>query len=106
MDSTGTYLLLISFVAIVIVSVVWSFSRGRTLLNRWAHDNGFEILHSEVRTLCAGPFTWTSSRGQIVYFVQVRDPEGRERSGWVRCGSFWRGIGSDKTEVRWKDEAR
>jgi len=103
MDSTGAYLILIGFAAIVVVMVVWSFSRGRALLNRWAQDNGFQILHSEMRTLCAGPFTWTSSRNQMVYFVRVRDQEGRERSGWVRCGSFWLGIWSDKTEVRWKD---
>src|ERR1035437_10100484 len=103
MDSTHTYLLLICVAIIMVVTVVWSFSRGRTILNRWAQDNGFQILHSEIRTLCAGPFTWTSSRNQIVYFVRVLDKEGREHSGWVRCGSFWRGISSDKTEVRWKD---
>jgi hypothetical protein len=87
----------------MVVYVTWSFSRGRTLLNRWAHDNGFQILQSEIRTLCAGPFTWTSSRNQIVYFVRVRDKEGGEHSGWVRCGNFWSGIFSDKTEVKWKD---
>jgi len=103
MDSTQTYLLLICIAIVMVVAVVWSFSRGRTLLNRWAQENGFQILHSEIRTLCAGPFTWTSSRNQIVYFVRVLDKEGREHSGWVRCGSFWRGISSDKTEVRWKD---
>jgi hypothetical protein len=103
MDSTATYLLPIAFAAVVIVLFVWSFSRGRALLNHWAQENGFEILHSEFRMAGAGPFTWT--RNQIVYFVRVRDREGRERSGWVRCGSFWRGIFSDKTEVRWKDES-
>ena len=97
--------MLIGFAVVVVVMTVWSFSRGRTLLNRWAEVHGFEILHSECRTLCAGPFTWTSSRNQMVYFVRVRDHEGRERSGWVRCGSFWSGIASEKTEVRWKDES-
>jgi hypothetical protein len=105
MDSIGIYLIPICFAAVIVVWVVWSFSRGRTLLKRWAHENGFQIVHSEFRTLFAGPFTWTSSRNQIVYFVRVRDQVGRERSGWVRCGSFWSGIVSDETEVRWKDES-
>jgi len=34
------------------------------------------------------------------------DRQGCERSGWVRCGSYWGGaLFSDKTEVRWKTDA-
>jgi hypothetical protein len=105
MNAVETYLLLIGFAIIATTLVIFSFSRGRSLLNRWAQENNFQILDFEMRTLSAGPFTWTSSRNQIVYFVHVRDREGKERSGWVRCGSFWGGILSDKTEVRWKDES-
>lgn len=81
--------------------------RGRRLLKRWAEENGFQILHSERRRLCAGPFTWTRTINQIVYLVQVRDREGRERSGWVQCGSHWDGwgISDNQFEVRWKDES-
>jgi len=89
---------------IVVVNIVWSFLRGRTLVERWAKNNGFQILQSEIRPWCAGPFTWRSSRGQIVYFVRVLDTEGKERSGWVQCGSFWCGVSSDKTEVRWRNQ--
>ena len=105
MSTAGNYLLLFCFAALVVWYVVWAFSRGRFLLNRWAVDNGFQILHSEIRTLLAGPFTLTTARNQLVYFVRVRDRTGKERSGWVRCGSFPFGISSDKTEVRWKDES-
>ena len=103
MGTAGIYLILIFFAGVVVIYQLWAFSRGRTLLNRWAEENNLQILHSELRTLCAGPFTWKSSRSQLVYFVRVRDRAGGERSGWVRCGSFWHGISSDKTEVRWKD---
>jgi hypothetical protein len=101
----GNYLILFCFAALIVWWGVWAFSRGRSLLNRWATDNGFQILHSEMRTLLVGPFTLTSSRNQIVFFVRVRDRTGQERSGWVRCGSFWFGISSDKSEVEWKDES-
>jgi hypothetical protein len=104
-NSTFTYFLLIAAGVALAGYVVWHFSRANSLLHRWADENGFQILQSETRTIFAGPFTWTSSRNQIVYFVRVRDREGRERSGWLRCGSFWSGIFSDKTEIRWKDES-
>jgi hypothetical protein len=105
MSTIGTYLMLFCLAGLLAVYVVWAFSRGRSLLSRWAEDNSFQILHSEIRTLLGGPFTLTSSRNQIVYSVRVRDRAGNEKSGWVRCGSFWFGISSDKTEVRWKDES-
>jgi hypothetical protein len=52
-----------------------------------------------------GPFSWwATSRGQVVYFVQVIDREGIQRSGWVRCGGFLGGVvGSRRAEVRWDD---
>jgi hypothetical protein len=103
MDLLGFYLVLIGVAAVIVRQWVLFFSRGRSLLNRWAQEKGFQILHSELRLADMGPFRWFTSKQQLVYFVQVRDREGSERSGWVRCGSFWRGLESDKTEVRWKD---
>jgi hypothetical protein len=79
----------------------WNISRSRTLLRGWAAQNGFEILHSEFRFFRRGPFFWTTSKGQTVYYVRVRDAEGQTRSGWVRCGSWWLGLCSNKTEARW-----
>jgi len=79
------------------------FSGPPFLLQRWANDRAFRILHSEYRYFCRGPFTWRfSHRGVSVYYVRVRDFEGRERRGWVRCSSSW---GADKTEVHWNENA-
>ena len=90
--------------AVMIGALAWTFSRSRSILEQWAEANGFEIIHSEFRNFFRGPFFWTSSKGQTVYYVTVRDREGRERSGWVRCGGFWAGLFSDQAEVRWEDE--
>jgi|SRR5947207_14862587 len=103
MNSIGFYLGSIGVAAFMVWHLVWCLSRGRFLLKQWAHENGYQVLRSQVRLLDAGPFRWSSSKRQFSYFVQVRDRAGSERSGWVRCGSFWRGLKSDKTEVRWKD---
>jgi len=93
-------------IALVAASFVWFFVRSKTLLQKWAAENGFQITHYERKWLFfTGPFKWwTTSRNQTVYFVRVRDRDGYERSGWVRCGSFFGGVlFSDKTEVRWDE---
>ena len=97
------------FVIVIVVVVgigalAWHFFRSRSLLQQWAAENGYEILHSEYRTVFRGPFFWTTSKGQTVYYVKIRDRDGNERTGWVRCGGWWLGLMSDKTEVRWENE--
>jgi hypothetical protein len=84
--------------------VSWCVFRSREVLERWAKANDFEILQSEYRNLFLGPFAFSTASGQSVYYVRVRDQTGRERGAWVRCGSFWAGVFSDKAEVRWEDE--
>lgn len=89
---------------LVAVAVWWHFSRSRSLLQKWADENGYRLLAKEYRTFRRGPFFWTSSKGQTVYRVSVEDKAGQVRSGWVRCGGWWLGLLTDHTEVRW-DEA-
>ena len=89
----------------MLVSVFWGyFALSRSVLNRWVNANDYELLHSEVRHFRRGPFFFTSSNGQTVYHVKLRTREGVERTGFVRCGSFWLGVVSDVAEARWDDE--
>jgi hypothetical protein len=81
---------------------IWTRGRVENMLNRWASDEGYEVLESESCWFLRGPFFWTTSRGQRVYRVVVRTREGRVRQGWVRCGSFGWGILKDKVEARWE----
>src|SRR5581483_1656083 len=85
--------------------LAWHVSRSRSVLQDWARDHAFEIIDREERIFMKGPFFWTSSRGQVVFYVTVRDSEGHFRKGWVRCGSFFSGLFSDRAEVRWDDYA-
>ena len=96
-------LAILAVVAFAACLITWHFSRSRSVLEQWAHDHGFRILHSEYRNFSKGPFFWTSSKGQTVYYVTVRDGSGNVRSGWVRCGGWLLGLMSDKAEVRWDD---
>jgi hypothetical protein len=103
---TGFYIVLavVVFGPFITYYIFWYFRRSRLVLQQWAAANGFEITHFEFRSLRTGPFFWTGSGKEAVYYVRVRGKDGRERSGWVRCGTFWVGLFSDRAEVRWEDE--
>jgi hypothetical protein len=100
-DTIGV--LAIFFIVGIVAAVLYlQITRSQKLLKRWAADNGVELLHVEHRMFRKGPFIW-SSRSQSVYRVEVRDQQGVVRKGWVRCGSWWGGVLSDKVEARWDE---
>jgi hypothetical protein len=101
-DLTDVFLIPL-VLAIVGAGYYWQSSRSRSLLEGWATRNGYQIMQLERRYLCSGPFFWTTSKGQTVYYVTVRDDQGQVRSGFVRCGGWWLGLWSAKTDVRWDD---
>jgi hypothetical protein len=103
MDSFAPILGLIAVLAFVGFMLWWRFSRSDHLLKDWADKNSYRIVRSEYRYVWKGPFFWTSSRGQTVYYVTVEDVQGNQRHGWVRCGSWLFGLLSDNVEVRWQD---
>ena len=103
----GRYLLLVLpvFGILALILARESFSRAKRSIQVWAEENGLEVLQADRRSMRTGPFQWwTTSRGQIIYLVRVRDRDGRERSAWVRCGSYLGGVTfSEKIEVRWDE---
>ena len=89
--------------ASVATFVIWfSVTRRSTILKDWADKNGYQILHKEFRVFRVGPF-WGQSGQAVVYYVTVRDEQGQQRSGWVRCGGRFLGLLSDNADVIWKD---
>lgn len=103
MESGGQILVAALVIILVVVSLFWNISRSRSILDDWAESEGVEILGREYRNVFRGPFFWTTAKGQTVYHVRVRYPDGRERTGWVRCGGWFLGLMSDHAEVRWDD---
>ena len=81
----------------------WWFRSSYTLLDNWAAQNGHTILAKELRMIRRGPFFWTSSNGQRVFYVTVRTSGGDTRRGWVRLGGFFFGLLSEHVDVRWED---
>jgi hypothetical protein len=103
MDGIFPLLVMLGIVVIAVLTTNWHFSRSRSVLEQWADQSGYEILHSEYRNFVKGPYFWTTSKGQTVYYVSVRDCHGNVRTGWVRCGGWFLGLMSDQAEVRWED---
>ena len=65
-DSFGLFFLIVVLV-LVVLALAWHYSRSASLLQKWADENGYQILHKEYRYLRRGPFFWTTSRDQAVY---------------------------------------
>ena len=89
-------------VVVIVLAVVWRRGRSDALLHQWAAQNRYRIIRQEYRFF-KGPYFWSSTKGQTVYYVVLEDSDGKTRSGWVRCGSWWFGLLSDNVEVRWDD---
>ena len=90
-----------AFLAVAVLSLRWFYSRSAQILDHWATDNRFVIVSRERRVFRRGPYAWTTGKGQDVYRITVEDMDGRTRSGYVRCGSLWSGLLSDKVVVTW-----
>jgi hypothetical protein len=103
MDGGFPILMVFGIAIFVVLTMTWHFSRSRSVLEQWADQFGYEILHSEYRNFARGPFFWTTSKGQSVYYVRVRDSDGNVRTGWVRCGGWILGLMTDQAEVRWEE---
>ncbi|MDB6027510.1 MAG: hypothetical protein JWM68_3733 [Verrucomicrobiales bacterium] len=86
----------------------WFFqAKAKSIIQKWAAEQGYVILEFESPFHTGGFSFWTTSRGQVVYSVTVRDGAGCERKAWVRCGSFVGGVlSSDQIEVKWQDQPK
>ena len=104
MREPGVFLVFILILLFAALAHWYNLTRSRAMMRRWASENGYEILESQYRVFRRGPFFWSSSKAQTVFYVKTRDRLGYMRSGWVRCGSWWWGLWSNQVEVRWDNQ--
>jgi hypothetical protein len=102
MASSAQLLMLVVILLLAATGLVWHSRRSRTLLERWAERNGYRIIDADYRNFFRGPFFWTTAKGQTVYRVTM-EVKGVVQTGWVRCGTLWLGLFSDRAEVRWDE---
>ena len=103
MDATQLFAILAVLIA-MIFGMSWHFARSAAILQKWADENGYEILEKSYRHFFKGPFFFRTTNNQVVYRVTVRDKAGNVgRTGWVACGSWWWGLWSNQAKVRWDE---
>jgi hypothetical protein len=101
-----TFFLLLILVCLVAGYAVWEWSKTQSsaMLHTWADENGFTIVSQKFCHFWRGPFFFTTSKGQVVYRITLRDKAGSEWTGWARCGGWFWGLMSNQVTVR-LDEA-
>lgn len=87
----------------------WWYARSRSLLGAWAQANGYKILEATRNSLWQRPpmeMRLTTSRQQSLFRIKVLDLSTQHiRNGWLRLGSYWRGMSDHSAvDVRWDDE--
>ncbi len=102
MNVTNLILFALALVAIPL-AFYWYVWRSDAILQKWADENGYQIVDKTYRLFFKGPFFFQTSKHQTVYRVTVLDKTGRTLSGWVACGSYWWGLCSDQVQVRWDE---
>lgn len=104
MDEPLTILGILAVIGLITwFNIAW-FAKAKQLIRQWASDNHYNVVSIEYRLFRKGPFTWNSSKGQLVYFVSLSTTDG-PRKAFIRCGSFWAGMLSDNVEVVWEEAA-
>jgi len=76
----------------------------RAMVDRWAVATGFTILRYERRIL--SPWMMSKSSLQRIFYVRVREPDGRIRRAWLLCGGWLIGTWSDRVVIRWDGPSR
>jgi hypothetical protein len=93
----------VAAVGLAVLSLVWHFGRSHSILEQWTARENFRLIDGHSYWFFKGPFFWTSSRGQAVYYVTVEDDAGSVRHGWVCCCGWFLGLLSDHMDVEWDD---
>ena len=75
----------------------WLFHRAKSMLEKWAIQNGYRIIRRRYRW----PFWTPLMRGPTVYFVVIEDENGERHSAHVTCGGAFFGLVSDRVVVNW-----
>src|SRR5262245_21851418 len=77
--------------------------RCRRAFRRWTEKNGFEVVSEETRGIGKGPFQWGFREDYEVTRLEVRDRDGKVRTGYIRCGNHAKGfLGQHDVGVCWE----
>lgn len=85
----------------VVFTLLWN-EWAKSILNRHLEDRNWILLSARYCWLVRGPFTWRSSKNQVVFRIEVQDRTGQVHSGYARIGSYWLGLLVPQVEIEWQ----
>ena len=89
-------------IALAVVLYLYDRILRRETLYRWACSQNLNLLSAQQPLLTeASAFPISLSKSQHVFRVHVETKDGNRRSGWVRLGDAWLGLGSTNADVKW-----
>jgi hypothetical protein len=95
--------LVVALIAVVIGFIIYQQKKINAILGKWAADNEVQIIKTTSGFFRRSPFFFTLGR-QEVYYLRVRDREGKEHGCWVKIGDFLFGsLFSSSVEEKWED---
>jgi hypothetical protein len=99
-----TGLLVLGVLSVLFACVILKLNdrRWQEILTGWLQRQGYHLVSAQRRSFTLGPFTWTTWRGRVVYFVTVSSSSGVTRRGWVRLSDPFGGPVDGKVEVSWE----
>ena len=103
MDSIFSTLLFLVAIFALVKYLLWQEQRSRELLDGWAARCGYAIMQRQRLLWPPRAYMFRSSRGQTLYRLLVRVPDGSLRPATARCGSYMLGLWQDQLDVRWED---
>ncbi len=92
-------------IAFIVICFYWEQSRSVSMIDRWAGENGLQLLSASRCFFKIGTPFWATNKNHTVYRITVQDTQDNVMSGYVLCGGFFLGLLSDRVEVKWDNEA-
>jgi len=83
---------------VVIFLVIFQFKRTNFKLRTWAAESGYEITKVSSRGGKKNPFFFNMKKANV-YYVTVKDQEGKMRACWLRIPQYGYGI-----DCKWEEE--
>lgn len=82
----------------------WQYSKADTMLETWAGQNGYSLVKKEkANPGGTGPGVRYAGNTQVIYRIEVKDGEGRTKTGTAKIGSATTGTLSDEIEIVWDE---
>jgi len=90
----------LGIILLVVLLHIKQTQQAKLTLETWLNNNGFQLTLVQRRFFRKGPYLWRSSSGQVIFRISIVDRQHQKKTGWVRCGSYFKGAAfSDAIDV-------